>query len=61
MPDSDSQQLSQMAEYYNIIADNQQPDAARDLRNAMQNIIENNSLQSRTSENEKTDDDSKKS
>jgi len=47
MPDSDiQQQLSQMAEYYNNIANDQQRDPAHDVKNAMQNVIENNIFQS---------------
>jgi len=53
------QQLSQMAEYYNMAANSNQSSAAYDMKNEMQNFIENFIYQSQTSVNETNSGDSK--
>jgi len=60
MCDTDNrQQLSQMVDSYHITAENN-PDAARDMKDAMQDFIQNTSFQSQTSENETSGGDSAK-
>ncbi len=53
MSDSDNQQqIRQMTESYNNIADNHQPDAARDMQYAIRDLIQNTGFQSQTAEKE---------
>ncbi len=56
MSDTDVQQ---MVDQYHVTADNHQPDAANDMKNAIQDVIENIGFQSQTSENEASDGGSK--
>jgi hypothetical protein len=61
MCDTDSQQqLGQMVDSYNNTADNHQPGAAHDMKDAMQGFIESTCFQSQTSENETSGGDSAK-
>ncbi len=55
-----SDTIQQMVDQYHVIADNQQPDAANDMKNAIQEVIENIGFQTQTPENESSNDDSKK-